>query len=420
MNDQLPPEKFAACLGIDWGDEQHSVSLLAADSQQVERYQVAQMPEALSAWLSDLQRRFPNQRLAVALEQSRGALVYALMSYDFLVLYPINPRTLAKFREAFYVSGAKDDPLDSDLLLELLALHRARLRAWQADDELTRTLALLVEHRRTLVDTQTCLTNQLSSLLKLYFPQALSWAGELATVQACDFLQHWPTLAQLQKSRASTLRQFYRDHGCRKAAVIEARLEAMPLALPLTKDGAVLTASVSMVQAIIGQLRPVLAAIKDFDKQIAALFASHADQEIFSSFPGAGEVLAPRLLAAFGSLRERFASAQEVQQFSGIAPVIERSGKSCFIHRRFACPKFLRQTFHEYAGQSLRWSAWARTYYQQQRQKGAGHHTAVRALAFKWIRILFRCWQSRTPYCEDFYLQALRRHGSPLALNLPA
>jgi transposase len=420
MNDQLSSEKFAACIGIDWGDESHCVSLLAADSQQVECYQLAHKPEALAQWLSDLQRRFPEQQLAVAVEQARGALVYALMSYDFLVLYPVNPKSLAKFREAFYVSGAKDDPRDSDLLLELLTLHRHRLRAWQPDDELTRTITLLVQHRRALVDTQTRLTNQLSSLLKLYFPQALSWAGELATVQACDFLQRWPTLSKLQQTSASKLRQFYRAHGCRKPEVIEARLQAIPTAQPLTRDGAVITASVIMVQALIGQLRPLLASIKELDKQIAELFATHDDQPIFSSFPGAGAALAPRLLAAFGANRERFSAAQDMQQFSGISPVMERSGKSCWIHRRFACPKFLRQSFHEFAAQSRRWSPWARAYYNQQRQRGARHHTAVRSLAFRWIRIIFRCWQTRIPYSEDFYQQALRRRGSGLVQQLLA
>jgi len=109
-----------------------------------------------------------------------------------------------------------------------------------------------------------------------------------------------------------------------------------------------------------------------------------------------------------------------MQQFSGIAPVIERSGKTCFVHRRFACPKFLRQSFHEYAGQSIRWSPWARAYYQQQRQRGQKHHAAVRSLAFRWIRIIFICWQTRQPYSEEFYQRALRRRGSALANLLMA
>jgi transposase len=413
-------EEFAAYIGIDWADQTHFVSLRAAASQEVERYKLEQKPEVLARWVSELQQRFPQRRIAVALEQSRGALVYALMSYEFLVLYPVNPKALAKYREAFYVSGAKDDPVDSDLLLELVTLHRSKLRAWRPDDELTRTITLLVQYRRELVDTQTGLTNRLTDLLKLYFPQALAWAGELATVQACDFLQRWPTLAKVRQTTASKLRQFYVAHGCRKAAVIDERLQQIQTAQPLTTEGAVITASVAMVQAVINQLRPLMVSIKQLDKQIAELFAQHNDQELFSSFPGAGAVFAPRLLSAFGADRDRFVSAKEVQQLSGIAPVIERSGKTCFVHHRVACPKFLRQSFHEYAGQSLRWSAWARAFYDQQRQRGNGHHAAVRSLAFRWIRIIYACWQTRTPYSEQTYQQALRRRGSQLSKALAA
>jgi len=421
MKQEAPEQQeFGAYIGLDWADRTHVISLRGTDSGKVEHYQLVHKPEALAEWVSDLQRRFPGQRVAVALEQARGAVVHALMGYDFLVLYPVNPKTLAKYREAFSPSGAKDDPTDADLLLELVTLHRDKLRAWLPDDELTRTITLLVEYRRQLVATQTSLSNRLTSLLKLYYPQALAWAGELTTVQACDFLQRWPTLAQVQQAPPAKLRQFYLAHGCRKADVIEQRLQEIKLAQPLTRDGAVISASVVMVQATTTQLRPLMEAIARMEKQIAELFSQHADHDLFSSFPGAGPVLAPRLLAALGADRGRFAAATEVQQLSGIAPVMERSGKTCWVHRRWACPKFVRQSFHEFAGQSIRWSTWARAFYDQQRQRGNGHHAAVRSLAYRWIRIIYRCWQMRVPYCEETYCRALQRRQSPLARVLAA
>jgi transposase len=412
--------EFGVYIGLDWADRTHVISLRRNGSNKTERYVLTHTPEALAEWVSGLQQRFPGERIAVALEQSRGAVVYALMGYDFLVLYPVNPKTLAKYREAFSPSGAKDDPTDADLLSELVTLHRDKLRAWLPDDEQTRTLSALVEYRRDLVATQTRLTNQLTSLLKLYYPQALAWAGELTTVQACDFLQRWPTLAKVQQATPAKLRQFYVQHGCRKADLIERRLQEIKLAQPLTRDGAVITASLAMVQASTSQLRPVMEGIAQMEKQIAVLFSQHADHALFSSFPGAGPVLAPRLLAAFGTDRGRFATATEVQQLSGIAPVLERSGKTCWVHRRWACPKFMRQSFHEFAGQSILRSAWARAFYDQQRQRGKGHHAALRSLAYRWIRIIHRCWQMRVPYCEETYCRALERRQSPLARVLSA
>ena len=102
------------------------------------------------------------------------------------------------------------------------------------------------------------------------------------------------------------------------------------------------------------------------------------------------------------------------QKYAGVAPVTERSGKKCWVHWRWQCPTFLRQTFVEWAAQTINKSFWAGAYYRQQREKGCTYQAAVRALAFKWIRILYRCWQTHTPYNESTYLKALERRGSPL------
>jgi hypothetical protein len=146
----------------------------------------------------------------------------------------------------------------------------------------------------------------------------------------------------------------------------------------------------------------------------------HPDFFIFQSLPGAGAALAPRLLAALGSQLDRYTSAAEVQRYGGIAPVTERSGKRKWVHFRWASPKFLRQSFHEWAGHSIAQSVWARAYYQRQRERGKEHHAAVRALAFKWIRIVFRCWQDGVAYDETRYLTALAKRGSQLTSALAA
>jgi transposase len=407
--------EFAAFVGLDWADQTHVVSLQESASSKVERFSVEHQPEALTTWISSLRTRFGGHKVAVALEQRRGALIYALMSYDFLVLYPVNPDMVARYRKAFASSGAKSDPVDADLLLELVSLHRDRLRAWVPDDVDTRTLQFLVEARRKIVNERTRLTNRLTSLLKGYFPQALEWIGSVKSIQVCDFLMKWPTLAAVQRAQRSELKSFYQKHGCRRSALIEKRLEEVRQAEPLTQDRAVTDSSVTMVQATVGQLRAVIEAVKRFDQQIAEVFARHPDREVFASLPGAGEALAPRLLAAMGADRGRMEGAEQVQKFSGIAPVTERSGKSCWVHQRQACSKFLRQTFHEFAEASVRQSRWARAFYKRQRDQGKQHNAAVRALAYKWIRIIYRCWSERMPYSEEVYETALSKRQSPLA-----
>lgn len=410
---------LAARVGIDWADSHHDVSLQPAGSDAVERRQISHTPEDLRQWVAELRRRFGGQPVGLCVELSRGPLIHALVEYDFLVLFPVNPLTLRRFRETFAPSGAKDDPTDADLLLELLSKHQDRLRAWTADDEDTRALRRLVEARRNTVDLRTRLTQQLSAELKGYFPQALNWTGSsLATQLACDFLLRWPTLEKIQRARPQTVRNFYYGHNCRRGDRIEERLREIRAATPLTTDPAIVDTSVLTVQMLAKQIRLLGPSIDRYDREINKLLNKHSDTDLFRSLPGAGPALVPRLLVAFGTQRERFKDASEIQQYSGIAPVTERSGNKTWVHWRWAAPTFMRQSFHEFARQSIKQSAWARAYYEIQRERGKGHHAALRALAFKWIRIIFRCWHERTPYNEARYLEALRQRGSTLAWRL--
>jgi Transposase IS116/IS110/IS902 family len=188
--------------------------------------------------------------------------------------------------------------------------------------------------------------------------------------------------------------------------------------MALTTDDGVITPTMLLVQALVAQLRGTLQAIVDVDTAIAPRAQDHPDFPLFDAWPGAGAVCAPRLLVAFGEPRARFTSAEERQKYAGIAPVTERRGKKSWVHWRLQCPTFLRQTVVEWAAESPRYAFWAQVYDQQQRDKGKAHQAAVRALAFNWIRILFRCWQDHTRYDESVYLEALKRCSAPLLQHL--
>ena len=403
-----------AWIGVDWADQKHDVSLYEVSTGKTERYEIRHTPEAIQEWLGDLRSRYRDGYVAVALEQGRGGLLNAFMSCEFLVLYVINPKALSSYREAFYGSGAKSDPVDAELIRDMVRLNPTRFRPWRPDDVLTRSLRLLTEGRRNLVDQSTALTNQMTSLLKGYYPQALAWTGKLDTEWACDFLEQWPTLQALQHSSRRQILGFYGRHP-RPSIDLEQQLLDIQQAQALTQDAAVLEYSALMITALIPQLRALIVSIAEFDRKIAEVFRKHPDRLIFDSFPGAGAALAPRLTAAFGADRDRFSAATEIQQFSGIAPVTEKSGTKCWVHWRLACPKFIRQTFQEFADHSRRWCSWAKAYYQLQIQRGKSHQSAVRALAYKWIRILFRCWKDRTPYRDEIYSKSLLHHQSPIA-----
>ena len=409
---------FTAYIGIDWADTKHDICIQAAGDEHREFSRISHKVDEIDDWAQSMYRRFGGP-IAIAVELSKGPIVYALQKYDFFVIFPVNPSTLANYRKAFSPSRAKDDPTDAEIALELILCHPDRFKPLKPQSVEMRTLASLVEQRRRLVNDRVRITNRLRYTLKQYYPQALEWFDHIDTPLFCDFICRWPTLIQAKRARKNTLEKFFRAHNMRFAHVLEDRIQAIRAASPLTLDEAVITPHRLQALVLVDQLRVTLDAIKLYDNQIAELAPRHPDFALFDALPGAGPSLAPRLLVAFGEQRDRFNSAAELQRYAGIAPVTERSGKKHWVHWRWQCPTFLRQTFVEWAGQTINKSFWAGAYYQQQRDKGCSYNAAVRALAFKWIRILYRCWQTRTPYYEATYLKALKRRGSPL-VNPPA
>lgn len=412
-------EKVACVVGVDWGEGKHVYAVRDSERGEYDG-QFETKPELVHEWVQRLRERHPEGIIVVALEQSRGALIYALMRYEFIELIPINPRAAKAYRDSLSLSGAKDDPTDAALIRDFAETHRSKLRPWRADDVRTRRLRLLVEARRTLVDHRTSITQALTAALKQYFPQILTWFADPNGKLARAFLLRWPTLAHARRARTTAIAELVRKNSRKKPAEVEDLLAQIRSAVALTEDPAIVEAMSQLAVSYVTILSAYDAPITGYDDQIEQLWSEHPDCEIFNSFPGAGPVMAPRLSAAFGSERTRFEDASQVQKFSGIAPVVERSGKQSWTHARWRCPKFLRQSFHEFAAASLPFSPWALAVYREQRDRGAAHHAAIRALAFRWIRILFRCWRDRVPYNEAAHIEKLRRRNSPIIARLAA
>lgn len=410
--------RYAAFVGLDWADREHAVCLLAGDA--LERSTIQQKAAAIEEWALALKARFPEQLIAVCLEASRGPLVYALLKYDFLVLFPLNPKQLAAYRTAFRPSGGKNDPSDAEHLAKFLREHHRDLRAWHPDDPLTRSLRLLGEARRSWVDQRTAAGNRLLQALKEAYPLALEFLGkQVYATRFLELLVKFPSQRELQRAAPKLLAKWLTklrrvaDEPSADSAP-DPRILLIRQAPQLVTDPAVLRVNRLAVLHLATQLQQFNQTIDAYDEQLQELVLQHPDAALFRSFPGAGPALTPRLIAAFGSQRERFQSAIDVQQLSGIAPVRIQSGKSCVVKKRRACPFHLRQTFHEHARCSLVSCRWAQAYCAMLRERGVGYHAAIRSLAFKWQRIMFRCWKTRETYDEDRYLRQLHRQQAPL------
>jgi transposase len=411
MKPQL--SQFTAIIGIDWADTKHDICVQASDADTREFSRILHKVDKIHEWAQSMYQCYGGP-MAVAVELDKGPIVSALQKYNFFVIYPINPTTLAKYRKAFNPSGAKDDPTDAELALDILLSHPDHFAPLNPQSVEMRMLMTLVEHRRRLMNDRIRITNRLRNALKQYYPQVLDWFDHIDTPLFCDFIKQWPTLAQVKRARRTTLETFFREHNMYRKPVLERRIEAIKSASHLTNDEAVIVPYRLQALTLVDQLEVALNSLRTYDKEVGELASQHPDYQLFSSLPGAGVLLAPRLLVAFGEQRDRFANAAEVQKYSVIAPVTERSGNKSWIHWRWQCSTFLRQTFVEWAAQTINKSYWAGLFYHQQRAKGCTHQATLRALAFKWIRILYRCWKTRTPYDEAKYLKALKERGSPL------
>lgn len=409
-------QQTTVSIGIDWADAKHDFHLITPDGQtQIGEFK--QDPKAIAEQLAVWRSLCPGAIFAVAIEATKGAIVNALLEFDDVHIYPVNPAAMANYRKAFAHGGGKNDPVDAKLLAQFIHHYPERLRPLRPDSELTRKLAAMARDRRRLVDQRADLANELTALLKAYFPAALALRPARSYSEFfLKFLQKYPSLAVAQSAGATRLRNFFHGIGVKRKA--DDHVKVLMTAAPLTTDAATIEMSVLRVAAVIDQLQALTKHVKRYEKKMKLQLPQHDGYQVVKSLPGAAVNTQARIIAALGDDRNRFPTAESLQAASGIAPVTSQSGRQKFVNARSACPKFVKQTFHEYAGLSISQSRWAKAYYEQQKEKNKtkrnGVQIAKRALAYKWQRIIHRLWISGEAYSEDRYIARLEATGSPL------
>jgi transposase len=299
------------------------------------------------------------------------------------------------------------------LLCDYLINFRDKLQPLRRDEPITRELAAMTEDRRRLVDQRTALCNELKAVLKRYFPTILELkAAKIYADFILALLVKYPTLADAQRAGKAKLLKLLFGMGTKDK--IEERVNTLLNAIPLTEDATILRIESTRAVTICELLMAYNREIAKYDKALKELVVQHSDFNIFKSLPAGSFATQGRLIAAMGDDRSRYKNAEALQAASGIAPLTTQSGKQRFVSSRWACSKFMRQTFHEFAGLTIRKCPWAEAYYRLQLSRKKSPQMALRALAYKWQRILYRCWQSRTPYDDQRYVERLKATGSPL------
>ena len=409
--DNYPP----VFVGIDWADKEHCVYVFDSKTGSSKQRQLLQRPQDLLQRGTKMRTDYPGQPLMICLEQGRGPLMATLSSMTWLTCYHLNPKSLARYREARFPSRRKNDPVDAKLLCEYVLHHHESMRPCKPMDEIAIKLTRYTEQRRKLVDDRSAKLNALRAELKLYYPQILEWFSVINTKTVWDLLLKWPTLDSLKNAKKHHLLAFLHAHRVRSKKLLTEWPDAVQQAINLHQDTAISETASMTVLSLCHLLLSLQKSIEKYDTVIASLVSSSEDRLIFDSFPGVGKQLLPRMIAAFGSNRTRYKDANSIQELAGIAPVVEASGQASWVHFRWAASRFMRQTFHEHAVHSIAKSVWARNYYLHAIEQGRKHHVVIRALAFKWLRIIFACWKNSTQYDEGKYLEQLRKSGSKYA-----
>jgi transposase len=393
--------------GIDWSDRHHDVVVIDEAGHKVAERRVDHTPEGLEKLISFLRGIAPLDQLACIIETKHGLLISTLLEAG-VPLYPVNPKTIDRKRVP---SRAKTDLIDAYLLAKHGRSELVDLRKLDPDSPTIAELKALTRDQDSLIQSQTRLVNQLTACLKAYYPVALNLFTKLHQRATLAFLQAYPTPEEAAQAKPEQLIQVLKQAGHTTAEKVGPKLYEQLKTPQLKADPITARTKARLMLALVGQLQPLIEQIAAYDKEIARLFLTHEDKDVFGSLPRAAKRLAPRLLAEWGDDRARYSCAESVQSLAGTSPVPWESGNYATVHQRFACIKPLRNVLYQFAWQSTRSEAWAKDYYDRKRKEGKSHSVAVRALAHIWVRIVFAMWQKSEPYQCTLFEAARLRHA---------
>jgi transposase len=315
-----------------------------------------------------------NQNCIIGIENPRSRLVDFLIQRGYNVI-PTHPLSISKYRESRIPSKAKSDPMDARLIADYIREHHKSLRLINMPDDTIRELSILLEDRDKLVEQKVKFSNQLTSTLKEYFPQALEAFGSITNKSALDFLSKFDTHQEVKALSSQKLDDILQECGFFRTDSKE-RFHGAMSKKPSSISRAVIKAKVRLKNVLVGHLLLLTQQIEDYDKQIQKLMDDTPDSGIFRSLPGADYILGARLLVLYSS--REFASASEAQSFFGTCPYTSRSGSMISVGFRKGCNHFGRNTFHQLAFCSLKSSQWSKKQHAKKRKEGKRSHHALR------------------------------------------
>lgn len=403
-------------VGFDWATDHHDIVVVDRAGQVAADFS---FEDTAVGWASFLKQMGPFAAPAVVIETCQGATVERLMELG-LTVYPINPKNAQRYRERKVSSGAKSDRLDAWSFGDALRTDGHAWRALQPEDPLIVELRQLCRDEIALIEQRTALVNQLREALRQYYPAVLEAFDDWTRESAWAFVEKFPTPQALIKAGKRKWENFLHSHKLYRPETYEKRLACFARAEEFCGSPPTTAAKSLLAVTLCKTLRALELQLEKYRERIDELFRRHPDHDLFGSLPGAGEKIAPRLMSEIGTDRGRFDAAEALQCYGGTAPVTYESGKSRRVYFRRACSKVLRSTVQFLADHSRAKCAWAAAYYQKKIEEGKAHNTALRCLGQRWLKIIWKMWQTRASYDPELHQRNQLAHGSWVLKLLPS
>lgn len=395
MSDQDNSRDWPAFVGIDWGGSEHQLCVLDTTGARLTQQRVTHDVAGLAELDTALARH--GTALPIAVERAEGLLVEHLQARGHIV-FPVSPRIAARARERYRVAAVKDDRLDAFVLADTLRHEHARWRALTPPSPLLAEIKALTRDRDRLQQIQQATESQLRAILEAYHPAPARLFSSVDRQITLHFVLDYPTPAAASRIKTTRMNGFLSRHRYTGRVTGQVLAERLRENLLAASTGTVAGKSYS-AQSFARLLQLLNTQLAEYDDAIAAAVAEHPDTPIFASFPGVGAVLTGTLLAEIGEDRARFPTQATLLAESGLAPVTRASGRSHKVRFRYAANTILREAAMWWAYNSMKEAPWAKAAFREARdQRGQHYHRALRGLAARWMRVLWTCWSTHTPY----------------------
>ena len=395
-------------IGIDWSKDKHDIIFMNEQGGHILYLTIAHSPEGFDRFNEEREKlSISSQECVVGIETHHNLFLDYLSSHGYQQIYVLPPFQVSRSRGRHGASGASTDKSDAGVIADILRTDRKRLIPWRPDHALTQQIASKVSLQRFLTRSIIQVTNRLRMALWRYNPNATRVFSRLDAQIALQFIIAYPTPKHTEQLTYEAFLRFVKQHRYPNPKKLPACFARLKKPQPWADQATVLAFEEEAERLAKLALQLVRERIET-GREIRKLFAVHPDAFIFDSLPGAGDRLAPALLAKFGDDRQRFPSAQALQSVAGTCPYTKQSGKCKYTLFRRACDREFRQIAQQWAKASLEQSVWANTYFQMVRPRCKSISHAYRCLANRWLVVAWRIWQDGVAYDETLHM---RRHA---------